>query len=340
MTDELTTSYKTVRPNAAIDLLSDKVWKIRDEEVWDKHVRPLIKHDTSILDAGCGLGRLLPRLWGAKKITMVEPDLQRFLQASVTADCMLNNNQTLLDELLSTDFHPSTSSALIEQIRETPVKHDKVVLLNTQMDDPAIAEEGPFDLIISSHVYEHITFDVIQESLAAFHHFLKPGGHLLVFLAKGPMLYHFQASEEFNHSHTFINRSKFADITRAGHDAGLGVRYLPFELFEQILAAPFAPSLQTIFAEEFLETPRRYPPPQQQLFTVTEWEAYHSQYAPNENTAGGVYIEHPMIQKRLELPVRPVQTVEEAVSLEHKVNQNEVLKQLHLIDMVVVARKV
>ena len=49
------------------------------------------------------------------------------------------------------------------------------------MESKAIIQYGPFDLIVCSHVFEHISVDTIQESVAAFYNFLKPNGSLVIF---------------------------------------------------------------------------------------------------------------------------------------------------------------
>ena len=55
--------------------------------------------------------------------------------------------------------------------------------------------------------------------------------------------------------------------------------------------------------------------------------------------AFGTYIEYPQIQARLYRPVKPIQSGEEILELEYLVNENDTLKKMHLIDMVVVANK-
>ena len=62
-----TTTYDTIDPYQWVTDLAHEAWKARDLEVWDNNLEDLIASDAVILDAGCGLGRLLPRLWSAKK---------------------------------------------------------------------------------------------------------------------------------------------------------------------------------------------------------------------------------------------------------------------------------
>ncbi|MDZ8081337.1 MAG: hypothetical protein RMY36_024640 [Nostoc sp. SerVER01] len=90
------TVYDTIDPYQWVTDVDHEAWKARDKEVWTNNIQDLITPDAVILDAGCGLGRLLPRLWSAKKIVMVEPDLRRFLHASLVAKCLINQDQEVL----------------------------------------------------------------------------------------------------------------------------------------------------------------------------------------------------------------------------------------------------
>ncbi|MFM8333861.1 MAG: class I SAM-dependent methyltransferase, partial [Candidatus Methylumidiphilus sp.] len=314
MNHATTTSYLTTDPDNAIDLISDKAWKMRDEEVWNNNVLGLITPEATVLDAGCGLGRLLPRLWDAQKIVLAEPDPSRFAQAARVADALWRGDAALLEQLQNSDFYPQDSAGSASVGRAFAVG-DKVHVLNTTMDDPAIAQHGPFDLILCSHVFEHIAFDVVQESLAAFHHFLKPSGRLVLFLAKGPLLYHIHVKKEFDHAQTLVSRDEYHRICQGGQEAGLGVRYLPFDLLETVLSNPFDPALKQVFGEEFIGQARQYAKTEGKLFDIQQWEAYHSHYVRHANAAGGTYVEHPQIQARLGLPIRPAETPEAVVQL-------------------------
>nr|VFK19948.1 MAG: Methyltransferase domain-containing protein [Candidatus Kentron sp. LPFa] len=331
--DDPTITYVTSIADAAIDQLSDTVWKRRDESVWERHIGPLITPTTKVLDAGAGLGRLLRRLWAARQITLVEPDPLRFRQATATADCLLRGDLACLAQLEATDYHPSNTE-LLERTDCGPIASDKVTLLNTTMASPLLTEHGPFDLILSSHVFEHVTYEAIQDALAAFASLLADGGHLAILVTKAPLLYHMHADREFEHSHTLIERTEFADVVRRGPYAGLGVRYFPFDLFQEILADPYAERLAAVFGDEYRAAPSDYPHPAPPVFEVTAWEAYHSHYV------GNIYPEHPQIQARLGWPMEPVRTAEQAIGLEQAVNEQPVLKRLHLCDMVVVAHRV
>jgi len=335
------TAYHTVDPHQWVTNLAHEAWKARDREVWTNNIQDLITPDAVILDAGCGLGRLLPRFWPAKKIVLVEPDLKRFLHASVVAKCLINEDQELLEKLKDDDFWQTDEyESLLKEAYTSPVKSDKVHLLNDVMQSPAIAEYGTFDLIVCSHIFEHISLDVIQESIAAFYNFLKPNGSLVIFACKSPVLYHFRDDKEFNHQHILISREEFSEISKHGHSAGLGVRYMPFDLFQTILNNPFNPTLEETFGDEFKSQPVSYQLPPTPLFTIKQWEAYHSEFYTHKTMEVGTYIEYPQIQARLYRPVKPIESVEEILDLEHQVNQNETLKKLHLIDMVVVAQKI
>lgn len=333
------TVYKTAS-YSPIKEIAHEAWVTRDKEVWANNIQNLITPDTVILDAGCGLGRLLPRFWEAKKIVMVEPDLKRFLHASVVAKCLLNENQELLVKLDDYTFCTTDEyQNLLKQALNSPLKSEKVYILNDVMQSPAINQYGTFDLIVCSHIFEHISLDIVQESIAAFYNFLKPNGSLVIFACKSPVLYHFHASQEFNHQHILISREEFAEVCRNGHSAGLGVRYMPFELLETILKNPFDPTLEKIFGDEFKAKSASYQLRGTELFNVKQWEAYHSEFYTHKTMEVGEYIEYPQVQARLYQPVKPIESVAEVLDLEHKVNQNETLKKMHLIDMVVVARK-
>ncbi|NTW19515.1 MAG: class I SAM-dependent methyltransferase [Nostocales cyanobacterium W4_Combined_metabat2_030] len=334
------TVYDTVDPYQRVTDIAHQAWKVRDQEVWANNIQDLITPDAVILDAGCGLGRLLPRFWPAKKIVLVEPDRRRFLHASVVAKCLLNDDQELLEKLKDDSFWQTDEyENLLQAAYTSPVNSEKVHLVNDVMQSPAIKEYGSFDLIVCSHIFEHISLDVIQESIAAFYNFLKPNGSLVIFACKSPILYHVRASKEFAHQILLINRSEFAEICKGGPAGGLGIRYIPFELFQTILAAPFNPTLKETFPEEFKSQSEYYQLPTTPLFTIKQWEAYHSEFYTHKTMAVGTYIEYPQIQARLYRPIKPIESVEEVLELEHLVNENDTLKKMHLIDMVVVAQK-
>ncbi|MEA5549595.1 class I SAM-dependent methyltransferase [Anabaena cylindrica UHCC 0172] len=334
------TVYNTVDPYQWVTDIAHQAWKTRDQEVWANNIQDLITPDAVILDAGCGLGRLLPRFWSAKKIVLVEPDRKRFLHASVVAKCLLNEDQELFEKLKDDGFWQTEEyDGLLQEANTSPVKSDKVHLLNDVMQSPVIEQYGKFDLIVCSHIFEHISLDIIQESIAAFYEFLKPKGTLVIFACKSPMLYHFHAPKEFDRQYILISQKEFTEICRSGHSAGLGVRYMPFDLFQTIVNNPFNPTLEKTFGNEFKSKSEYYQLPTTPLFVIKQWEAYHSEFYIHKTMEVGTYIEYPQIQARLNLPIKPIESVAEILELEHQVNQNETLKKMHLIDMVVVANK-
>jgi len=334
------TVYDTVDPYQRVTDVAHEAWKARDKEVWTNNIQDLITPETVILDAGCGLGRLLPRLWSAKKIVMVEPDIKRFLHASVVAKCLINEDQELLKKLQDDDFVQTNEyELLLQEINSSPLKSEKVHLLNDVMQSKAISQYGTFDLIVCSHIFEHISLDIIQESLAAFYNFLKPNGSLVIFACKSPILYHFCAKKEFAQGYILITREEFFDICKNGHSTGLGIRYMPFDLYQTLLSNPFNPTLQETFGDEFKSQSEFYQLPATALFTIKQWEAYHSEFYTHENMQVGTYIEVPQIQARLYRPIKPIESVAEILDLEHQVNQNETLKKMYLNDIVVVAKK-
>ncbi|MBE9142472.1 class I SAM-dependent methyltransferase [Planktothrix mougeotii] len=334
------TVYDTIDPYQWVTDIAHQAWKARDQEVWVNNIQDLITPDAVILDAGCGLGRLLPRFWPAKKIVLVEPDRRRFLHASVVAQCLLNDDQELLEKLKDDDFWQTDEyESLLEAAHTSPVNSEKVHLINDVMQSPDIAQYGLFDLIVCSHIFEHISLDIIQESIAAFYNFLKPNGSLVIFACKSPILYHVRLTKEFDHQNLLITRSEFAEICQGSPATGLGIRYIPFELLQTLLNHPFNPTLKEIFPEEFKSKSEYYQLPITPLFTIKQWEAYHSEFYTHKTMAVGTYIEYPQIQARLYRPIKPIESVEEILELEHLVNENDTLKKMHLIDMVVVAQK-
>ena len=132
-------------------LLVDQHWKQRDEAVWEKFVQPLLTPSSVVLDAGGGPGRLLPRLWGAQKVVLAEPDPIYYLKAKAMAASLSQADQATIDELLATGFDRTISDRLwaIAQDAQPTAKGQ---VLNVPLFDPSIAQHGPFDLIVCSHV--------------------------------------------------------------------------------------------------------------------------------------------------------------------------------------------
>lgn len=328
-------------------LLVDQLWKQRDEAVWEKFVQPLLTPSSVVLDAGGGPGRLLPRLWGAQKVVLAEPDPIYYLKAKAMAASLSQADQATIDELLATGFDRTISDRLwaIAQDAQPTAKGQ---VLNVPLFDPSIAQHGPFDLIVCSHVVEHVPFAVVQEAIAAFYTFLKPNGKLIIYGSKAPLLCHwinkFDASGV---SYEHCTREAFAQLAQTTqatgysnfYSGGLPIRYFPFDQFAAILKEPFAPALQASFQEEFQTQPTHASFSSQASFTVTAWEAYHTHMYPNSTLPTGIYPEYHQIQGWLNLPLKPIESVGEALTLEDAVNQHDLLKRLFLIDMIVVAQK-
>ena len=329
------------------DSLTDQIWKNQDEAVWQAYVQPLITPSTVVLDAGGGPGRLLPRLWGAQKIVLAEPDPTYCLKARSLADCLSRGDMDMVNQLLATGF----DAAIPEKIRaiaETAQPKANFQALNVPMFEPTIGDHGPFDLIICSHVVEHTPFTAFQEAIAAFYTFLKPTGKLIIYGSKAPILYHHNMIVDNATFRTeIVTREEFVRIAQINqvqtytnfYINGLPTRYFPFDLFETVLKNPFAPALQTIFTEEFQIKPAHTEFSSTPCFDVIHWEAYHAHYYHNSMMIQGIYPEYLEIQGRLGLPLKPIESIEEAAALEKAVNQNAVLKRLQLVDMIVVAQK-
>lgn len=325
----------------------DELWKQRDEAVWEKHVQPLLTPSSVVLDAGGGPGRLLPRLWGAQKVVLAEPDPIYCLKAKAMGASLSQGDQTTVDELLATGFERTISERL-RTIAETAQPTTKCQVLNVPLFDPSIAEHGPFDLIVCSHVVEHVPFAVVQEAVAAFYTFLKPTGKLIIYGSKAPLLCHwiinFEASGvsyELSTCECFAQLAQTTQTTGYSnfYSGGLPIRYFPFDQFAAILKEPFAPALRADFPTEFQTQPVHAQFPSHASFTVTAWEAYHSHTFPHSTLPTGIYPEYHQIQGWLNWPLKPIASVDEALALESAVNQQEILKRLFLIDMLVVAQK-
>lgn len=331
----------------ATDSLVDQIWKSLDEAVWERFVQPFITPTTAVLDAGGGPGRLLPRLWGAQKIVLAEPDPTYCLKARALGDCLRRDDQVMVDELLATGFD-ATVSDQVAAIAQTAHPTAKFHALNVPMFAPTIGAHGPFDLIICSHVVEHTPFSAFQEALAAFYTFLKPTGRLIIYGSKAPILYHHNMIVDHATFRTeIVPREEFARIAQMNqamtytnfYKSGLPTRYFPFDLFETILKNPFAPPLQAIFPEEFQMKPAHPEFSSTPGFDVIHWEAYHAHYYHHSMMSQGTYPEYLEIQGRLGLPLKPIESIAEAAALETAVNANAVLKRLHLVDMILVVQK-
>jgi SAM-dependent methyltransferase len=340
-------SHTQVLEMPMFPLMVDQLWKQRDEAVWEKLVQPLLTPSSVVLDAGGGPGRLLPRLWGAQKVVLAEPDPVYYLKAKAMGASLSQGDQATIDEVLATGFARTISDRL-RSIAQDAKPTAKCQVLNVPMFDPIIAEHGPFDLIICSHVVEHVPFRVIQEAVAAFYTFLKPAGKLIIYGSKAPLLCHwinkFDASGISYEISTYEAFAQLAQTTQTTgysnfYSGGLPIRYFPFDLFAAILKEPFAPTLQMDFPMEFQAQPTHEQYTSHASFTVTAWEAYHTHMYPNSTLPTGIYPEYHQIQGWLNLPLKPIESVGEALALEDAVNQHAVLKRLFLIDMIVVAQK-
>ncbi|MHC5718504.1 MAG: class I SAM-dependent methyltransferase, partial [Nostoc sp.] len=225
------TVYDTISPYQWVTDVAHEAWKARDKQVWTNNIQDLIAPDAVILDAGCGLGRLPLRLWSAKKIVMVEPNLRRFLHTSLIAKYLINQDQELLKKLENDDFIQSNGyERLLQELYSSPLKSEKVHLINDVMQSKAISQYENFGLIVCSHIFEHISLD---------------------------------------------------------------------DLLQSLLTNPFNPTLQEIFGDEFKSESELYQLSATPLFTIKQWEAYHSEFYTHKNMQVGTYIEYLQIQARL-----------------------------------------
>lgn len=106
------------------------------------------KKELSFLDAGCGEGRLLSRFQSVfSRITAIEPDINRILKAQESAE-------------------------------KERFSH-KVDFLNMMITD--IDESQLYDVILCSHVLQHVHTDSLDAVIAKFRNLLKPNGLLFIF---------------------------------------------------------------------------------------------------------------------------------------------------------------
>lgn len=136
------------------DLLLEKL--IQPVDSWDKGednilelFYSMIKYNNSVLDAGCGEGRLINKYESYfSEITVVERDAKRLEEATHLVN-YLNLNS-------------------------------KVNFQLGKIQD--LGEDKKFDSIICSHVLQHVSTDACEHILGKFANILSPKGLLLIFI--------------------------------------------------------------------------------------------------------------------------------------------------------------
>jgi SAM-dependent methyltransferase len=157
--------------------------RIDDSAMMDQ-VLPLIPDPaTRILDVGCGYGSMLDafRRRGYTNLFGVEPSDRR-AQVARAAGFSIS--------------HGTTESML---------------------DDPIITKNAPFDLVVSTHAFEHV-FDV-QRSLASIARVTRPGGLLCINVPHQEAEHFIQMAHYLPHIHSFSTESLRAAMERNGFDA-------------------------------------------------------------------------------------------------------------------------
>jgi 2-polyprenyl-3-methyl-5-hydroxy-6-metoxy-1,4-benzoquinol methylase len=128
-------------------------WKRSEEDVLKIIKDKIEKHlsrseDSWLLDAGCGTGRLLPEI------------------------------QTYFSNILALDPDPLQIDKA-KKIAKNRGLADKVVFKVTSAEQLDWKEES-FDVILSSHIIQHVHTEIIPKILRKFHKVLKPDGLLFI----------------------------------------------------------------------------------------------------------------------------------------------------------------
>ena len=128
--------------------LSTGSWEL-DEKAILELIRERLSHldpdKAVLLDGGCGDGRLLHYFHDYfKKIYAIDPDRNRLSMAEITA-------------------------------KELGIEH-KVTFINTALEEYEF--EQKFDVILSSHIIQHVQRHLVDKILDACFRYLNPGGHL------------------------------------------------------------------------------------------------------------------------------------------------------------------
>lgn len=128
-------------------------WEKSEARILARMKKHIAKHagaNARLLDAGCGQGRLLPVFAGLfGSVTAVEPDVERFQVSRKTV----------------------AASGL----------GSKVDLRNIRIND--LDTDASYDVILCSHVLQHVTTDTFDEIIGKFRAVIKPSGLLLLTLS-------------------------------------------------------------------------------------------------------------------------------------------------------------
>ena len=303
----------------------------------------VLQSGQTIYDCGCGLGRLFPYFSQADAIVAAEFDPVRFKHAVLKAKAIVEKD-SLLEALL--EQRGDKYDTLMKEIDKKEYHFGNFHLFNNSMTEVApVRDYAPFDRIISSHVFPHVTFDLVQGALSAFYSLLKSEGILAIFTTKtkGEPLQHLKSKEDGSPL-LKISRKEFADVFKSEMGKKLPIRYYSFDLFNLILQNPFAESMREIFAEEFAAASSEVSP----SFQIIDWLVYRGEHV------NGFYEDYERAQKLLgiQCPIQPRDFVkagwdERTVKLlrsfaawvESRINQHDDWKKGLLTDMMILAKK-
>lgn len=296
-----------------------------------------------IYDCGCGLGRVFPHLSQADVIVAAELDGQRFKHAVLKAKAIVEKDSQL-EALL--DQRGDKYQTLLDEIDKKEYHFGNFHLFNKSMTEVEdVREYAPFDGIISSHVFPHVTFDLVQGALSAFYSLLKSEGVLAIFTTKtkGEPLQHLKSKEDGSPL-SKISRKEFAEVFELEMGETLPIRYYSFDLFKIILENPFSEAMIEFFAEELSAAKSEVNP----SFQIIDWIAYRGEQV------NGFYEDYERAQKLLgiQCPMQPRDFVKAgfdertakllrsfAAWIESSINKHG-WKEEFLTDMMILAKKV
>jgi len=297
----------------------------------------------TIYDCGCGLGRLFPMLQEADAIVAAELDPQRFKHAVLKAKAIVEKDselEVLLDQEKGDKYH-----TLLNEIDKQEYHIGNIHLFNINMTDvEPVRKYGPFDIIISSHVFPHVTFDLVQGGLSGFYSLLKAEGILAIFTTKtkGEPLQHLKSKRDGSPL-IKIDRKGFADAFNSEMGEVLPIRYYSVELFKSIVQNPFSEQMREIFVEECMAASSEVSP----SYEIIDVVVYRGEHVNGFNE------DYERAQKLLgiQCPIQPRDFIKSgfdertaklirsfAVWIESSINKHD-WKEGFLTDMMILAKK-
>lgn len=165
-------------------------WAISDERAMSRAAAKLKtvlgpKPEVRALDAGCGFGRMLPWLSRlAGRIVAIDPDAGRLADAARVAPGLGDGTEV---ELVRSD------------VRTLP--------------------EDTFDLVLCSHIIQHIPTTEVTPFLSRLHRLTAPGGVLVLVYTRAPV-----GDEKYSVDHLgdhgvetrWVSREEFDEVARGG----------------------------------------------------------------------------------------------------------------------------